>query len=183
MLEAARLKPAIRPRRIVVAVDPPVTGHAGSDECGIVVVGAITEGPPQLWRAVVLEDASVKGATPEGWARAALAAMERHGADRLVAEVNQGGEMVRTILAQAGCRAKVTMVHAARSKAARAEPVALLYEQGRVVHCGDFPALEEEMLALGGEGGPSPDRADALVWAVTRLLLRPGGQGPSVRRL
>ena len=90
---------------------------------------------------------------------------------RLVAEGNQGGEMVRSVLAQADCAAPVKLVHASRSKAARAEPVALLYEQGRVVHCGDFPALEEEMLALGCGGGKSPDRADALVWALSELML------------
>ena len=86
--------------RIVVAVDPPVTGHGKSDECGIVVVGAVTEGPPQNWHAVVLEDASVAGASPDQWARAAIAAMERHQADRLVAEVNQGGDLVQTMLAE-----------------------------------------------------------------------------------
>ena len=161
--------------RVVVAVDPPASAHG--DACGIVAAGR------KDGRAFILDDRTARGLSPRGWAGAVVRAVEDHGAQEVVAEVNQGGEMVRTILAQAGCRAKVTMVHAARSKAARAEPVALRYEQGRVLHCGDFPALEEEMLALGGEGGPSPDRADALVWAVTRLLLRPGGQGPSVRRL
>ena len=85
--------------RIVVAVDPAVTGGAGSDECGIVVVGAVTEGPVTDWRAYVLEDASVRGG-PLDWARAAIAAMERHGAERLVAEVNQGGDLVESVLRQ-----------------------------------------------------------------------------------
>ncbi len=85
---------------MVVAVDPPVTGPEGSDDCGIVVVGAVTEGPPQDWRAVVLEDASVTAASPEQWARAAMAAMQRHGADRLVAEVNQGGDLVEAVIRQ-----------------------------------------------------------------------------------
>ena len=174
LARARGARPA-RFERVVVAVDPPASAHG--DACGIVAAGR------KDGRAFILDDRTARGLSPRGWAGAVVRAVEDHGAQEVVAEVNQGGEMVRTILAQAGCRAKVTMVHAARSKAARAEPVALLYEQGRVLHCGDFPALEEEMLALGGEGGPSPDRADALVWAVTRLLLRPGGQGPSVRRL
>ena len=86
--------------RIVVAVDPPVTSHAGSDACGIIVAGVRMEGPPQDWCAYVLEDASLQGASPEGWARAAIAAMDRHGADRLVAEVNQGGDLVASVIRQ-----------------------------------------------------------------------------------
>ena len=102
----------------------------------------------------------------------------------MLAEANQGGEMVRTLLGQADCPAQVKLVHASRSKKARAEPVAALYEQGRVVHCGAFPALEEEMMALGGEaaGSKSPDRADALVWALTHLLLA-GKTQPRLRAL
>ena len=96
VLEACRVQDVPELDRIVVAVDPPVTGHAGSDECGIVVVGAVTQGPPQDWRAVVLEDASVSAASPLAWAEAAIAAMERHGAERLVAEVNQGGDLVES---------------------------------------------------------------------------------------
>jgi phage terminase large subunit-like protein len=89
-----------------------------------------------------------------------------------VAEANQGGEMVRGLLAQAQAPCAVTLVHARYSKRVRAEPVAALYERGLVTHCGAFPALEEEMMALGcDDGGPSPDRADALVWALTDLLL------------
>jgi phage terminase large subunit-like protein len=105
-------------------------------------------------------------------------------ADLVLAEANQGGEMVRTLLGQADCPAQVKLVHASRSKKARAEPVAALYEQGRVVHCGAFPALEEEMMALGSEtpGGKSPDRADALVWALTHLLLA-GKTQPRLRAL
>ncbi|MDZ4136842.1 MAG: terminase family protein, partial [Paracoccaceae bacterium] len=102
--------------RIVVAVDPPVTGHSGSDQCGIVVVGAITDGPPQNWRAVVLEDATVSAASPDTWARAAIAAMERHGAERLVAEVNQGGDMVETILRGIDPLLPFRGVHASRGK-------------------------------------------------------------------
>lgn len=91
--------------------------------------------------------------------------------------------MVRTVLAQAGCSVGVKLVHASRGKVERAAPVAALYEQGRVVHCGDFLALEEELMGLGAEGvGHSPDRADALVWAVTELLLK-ARSGPRIRVL
>ncbi len=122
----------------------------------------------------------MRGLSPNGWARRVAEAVKDFGAVAVIAEANQGGEMVRTILSQAGCEAGIKLVHASRGKAARAEPVAALYEQGRVIHCGAFPALEEELMALGGEGGPSPDRADALVWAVTHLLLD-GRMGPRVR--
>jgi phage terminase large subunit-like protein len=161
--------------RVVVAVDPPASAHG--DACGIVVVGRRER------RAFVLADRTVRGLSPGGWAAAVCRAARDFDAQEVAAEANQGGEMVRNVLGQADCPAPVALVHARRSKAARAEPVALLYEQGRVVHCGDFPALEEEMLALGCEGGASPDRADALVWGVSRLMLEPRGEGPWIRRL
>ncbi|WP_149589637.1 DNA-packaging protein [Tabrizicola flagellatus] len=187
MLEAARVDEVPQVNRIVVAVDPPVTSMKSSDECGIVVVGADTRGEPKDWRAVVLEDASVKGATPEGWARAALAAMERHGADRLVAEVNQGGDLVERLVRMIDPLVPFRAVHATRSKMLRAEPVAALYEQGRVRHVRGLGALEEQMgrmTAAGWQGAGSPDRLDALVWALTDLMLAPlqGGR-PSVRSL
>jgi len=161
--------------RVVVAVDPPATAHG--DACGIVVAGR------RETRAFVLADRTVRGRSPLGWAKAAAAAAREFGAHEVAAESNQGGEMVRAALANADCPAPVKLVHATRGKGVRAEPVAMLYEQGRVVHCGDFPALEEEMLALGCEGGPSPDRADALVWAITQLMLQPRGAGPWVRAI
>jgi phage terminase large subunit-like protein len=187
MLEAARVDVVPVFNRVVVAVDPPVTSMKSSDECGIVVVGADTRGEPKDWRAVVLEDASVKGATPEGWARAALAAMERHGADRLVAEVNQGGDLVEQLVRMVDPLVPFRAVHATRSKMLRAEPVAALYEQGRVAHVRGLGALEEQMgrmTAAGWQGSASPDRLDALVWALTDLLLVPlhGGR-PSVRSI
>jgi phage terminase large subunit-like protein len=173
--------------RIVVAVDPPVTANKSSDECGIVVVGADTRGEPRDWKAVVLEDASVKGATPEGWARAALAAMERHGADRLVAEVNQGGDLVEQLVRMVDPLVPYRGVHATRSKWLRAEPVAALYEQGRVAHVRGLGALEDQMCRMavtGWQGSGSPDRLDALVWALTDLMLVPlHGLRPSVRSL
>ena len=141
-LEAVRVEATPALNRIVVAIDPPVTGHGASDECGILVVGACTDGPPQDWRAVVLEDASVQGASPDAWARAAIDAARRHGADRLVAEVNQGGDMVESVIRQIDPLVAYRAVRASRGKIARAEPVAALYEQGRVSHLRGLGALE-----------------------------------------
>ncbi len=188
MIEAARLETAPALSRIVVAVDPPVSASKTSDTCGIVVVGAITDGPPQNWRAVVLEDASVQGASPEAWARAALAAMQRHGADRLVAEVNQGGNLVEQVIRQIDALVPFRAVHARTSKALRAEPVAALYEQGRVGHLRGLHLLEQQMFlmtAQGFSGRGSPDRVDALVWALTDLIIAPASayQRPQVRTL
>jgi phage terminase large subunit-like protein len=187
MLEVARVEKAPEVNRVVVAVDPPVTAHKQSDECGIVVVGADTRGDPRTWRAVVLEDASVKGASPEGWARAALAAMERHGADRMVAEVNQGGDLVEQMVRMIDPLVPFRAVHATRSKMLRAEPVAALYEQGRVAHVRGLQVLEEQMCkmtATGWQGAGSPDRLDALVWALTDLMITPLPEiRPSVRSL
>ena len=170
--------------RIVVAVDPPVTGHKGSDECGIIVAGAVTQGPVSTWRAVVLEDASVRAASPLEWAQAAIDAMDRHGADRLVAEVNQGGDMVQTLVRQIDAMVPYRAVRASHGKAVRAEPVAALYEQGRVAHLGVFERLEEQMCAMtaqGYRGKRSPDRLDALVWALTELLIEPASKWRNAR--
>ena len=174
-LEAQRIAQAPRCQRIVVAVDPPVTGHGGSDACGIVVVGAITEGAPQSWRAVVLEDASVRGSST-AWATAAVAAYHRHGADRMVAEVNQGGALVEEMIRQIDPMIAYKAVHAAVGKSARAEPVAALYEQGRITHRRGLGVLEEQMCLMttqGFKGKGSPDRVDALVWAVNEALIEP----------
>jgi phage terminase large subunit-like protein len=155
--------------RLVVAVDPPAS--AGGDACGIVVAGLGSDG-----RGYVIADASVEGQRPEGWARAVAAAAMVHGADRVVAEANNGGQMVESVLRAAEAALPVRLVHASRGKAARAEPVAALYEAGRVAHRGVFPQLEDQMcglLAGGGYVGPgrSPDRADALVWGLSELML------------
>ncbi|WP_062762673.1 DNA-packaging protein [Falsirhodobacter sp. alg1] len=187
-LEAGRMDAAPALNRIVVAVDPPVTGHAGSDECGIVVVGAVTDGPPHTWRAVVLEDASVKAASPDQWARAALAAMARHGADRLVAEVNQGGDLVETVIRGIDPLVPFRAVRASKGKVARAEPIAALYEQGRVRHLRGLAKLEDQMcrMTMGGyEGKGSPDRVDALVWGLWELMIEPSSvwARPQVRGL
>ncbi|MGN6548282.1 MAG: DNA-packaging protein [Pararhizobium sp.] len=164
--------------RIVVAVDPPAVAAARNSCCGIVVAGLDASG-----RAVVLADGSMEGASPAAWARAAVKLYRRFDADRIVAEVNQGGDMVSTILRSVDPSVPVTTVRATRGKWLRAEPVAALYEQGRVLHAGAFPALEDQMCNFGPEGlssGRSPDRLDALVWALTALLLT-GRGAPRVR--
>ncbi len=189
MLEALRVDSLPKLDRVVVAVDPPVTGGANADTCGIAVVGAVLSGPPQDWVAYVIEDASVERASPAAWAEAALAAMSRHQADRLVAEVNQGGEMVASVIRQVDPLVPLRTVHASRGKAARAEPVAALYEQGRVRHLrGDLAALEEQMCQMtvrGYQGKGSPDRVDALVWALQDLIIEPAQQfrRPRIRGL
>lgn len=188
MLEKGRVDALPEFDRVVVAVDPAVTGGRASDECGIVVVGAVTKGPPQSWRAVVLEDATVARASPEIWARAALAAMQRHGAQRLIAESNQGGLLVASVIRNIDAVVPLKLVHATTSKAARAEPVAGLYELGRVAHVRGLHALEEQMCRMtpqGYHGKGSPDRLDALVWALTELILEPSlrTQSPQMRTL
>jgi phage terminase large subunit-like protein len=174
--------------RIVVGLDPATTNGKASDECGIVVVGAVTKGPPQNWKAVVLGDCTIQGATPSGWARAAIDAMTQFGADRLVAEVNQGGLMVSEVLRQVDPMVPLKSVHASRGKVARAEPVAALYEQGRVGHVAGLHGLEDQMrrmTAQGFEGSGSPDRVDALVWALHELMIEPAvkWRSPGVRSL
>ncbi len=188
MIEAARVDVPGRISRIVVAVDPPVTGHGASDECGIIAVGARTDGPPQEWTAVVLEDASVSAASPTAWAEAAVAAMERHGADRLVAEVNQGGDLVENVVRQIDPLIPFRAVRASRGKVARAEPIAALYEQKRVQHVRGLNRLEDQMCQMTGQGfvgKGSPDRVDALVWAIHDLLIEPAAKWrePRVRTL
>jgi len=187
-LDAARVSDIPDLDRIVVAIDPATTAHGKSDECGIVVVGAVTRGPVQDWRAYVLEDATIAGAKPLQWAARAITAMERWGADRLVAEVNQGGDMVETVIRQIDPLVPFRKLHAIRGKGARAEPVAALYEQGRIYHHGALAALEDQMCAMtlqGFVGKGSPDRLDALVWALHELILEPSAQWrrPQVRAL
>ncbi|MCC5988439.1 MAG: DNA-packaging protein [Pararhodobacter sp.] len=178
LIEAARVArlPDAGPGRVVVALDPAVSGGAGSDLCGIIVAGALCEGPVQDWRAWVIEDCSLRAASPSDWAHAALDAMARHGAERLVAEVNQGGDMVASVLRQIDPLVPYRALRASRGKAARAEPVAALYEQGRVKHLPGLGALEEQMAlmtAQGYAGRGSPDRLDALVWALHALMIEP----------
>jgi phage terminase large subunit-like protein len=176
VIEAARAPRPDRLSRIVVAVDPPMTGNRTSDDCGIVVVGALTEGPPQDWRAWVIADETVSAAHPDVWAEAAVAALRRHGADRIVAEVNQGGALVEAMLRTKDGLIPYKAVRAVDRKEVRAEPVAALYEQGRVHHGRGLADLEEQMCQMttrGFLGKGSPDRVDALVWALTELMILP----------
>ncbi len=170
--------------RVVVAVDPPAS--AQGDACGIVAAGRDADGI-----AYVIEDASLRGASPEGWARRVAELAARWQADRVVAEANNGGEMVRAVLQAVSQEERlalpVRLVHASRGKSARAEPVAALYEAGRVRHAGLFAPLEDQLCGLTIDGryegpGRSPDRADALVWALTEISLTNGG-GARLRRL
>lgn len=175
MIEGARAERPERFSRIVVGVDPSVAGK-GADECGIAVVGAVTEGPPKDWRAWVLEDATVTGATTQGWAEAVVAAYHRHGADRVVVEVNQGGDLVANVLRSVDPMLPVRKVSATKGKVVRAEPVAALYEQGRVHHLRGLGKLEDQMCRMartGYQAPGSPDRVDALVWALTDLMIDP----------
>ncbi|MEP5760318.1 MAG: terminase family protein [Litoreibacter sp.] len=187
MIEKGHVKELPTFDRIVVAVDPAVSSGKASDEVGIVVVGAELQGPRKDWRATVIEDATISGATPTGWAEAVIAAYERHGADRVVAETNQGGDLVETLIRQIDPLVPYKSLRASRGKVARAEPIAALYEQGRVQHFGDLSALEDQMCQMtstGFKGRGSPDRVDALVWAITELMLGGGDTlKPSVRSL
>jgi phage terminase large subunit-like protein len=138
--------------RKVVAVDPAASHHAGSDACRIMVVGAKTDGPMDEWTACVLEDATIQGATPIQWARAAVNAYHCHGCDRLVAEVNQSGAMVEATIRPVAPLIPYTGLHAKQGKSLRAEPAAALYEQGRVQHMRGLGDLEDEMCAMTTAG-------------------------------
>ncbi|MEH6718919.1 MAG: terminase family protein [Aurantimonas endophytica] len=167
-IERLRVRAAPALRRIVVGVDPPASSTTRSDACGIVAAGLAADGT-----IYILADASVQGAKPHVWASAAVTLFERLEADRIVAEVNQGGDMVEAVIRASAPNVPFRAVRASRGKWVRAEPVAALYEQGRVRHAGRFAALEDEMADFGPDGltgGRSPDRLDALVWAVTALM-------------
>jgi phage terminase large subunit-like protein len=164
---------------IVVAVDPPVTATANSDACGIIVAGLGADG-----RAYIAADRSLQGREPTVWARATVGAYHEFMADRVVAEVNQGGDLVAAVLRQIDEAVPVRSVRATRGKWLRAEPVAALYAEGRVAHVGVFDILEQQMLAFGADGlshGRSPDRVDALVWALTDLMI--DRAAPAIRPL
>ncbi|MBI2720368.1 MAG: DNA-packaging protein [Rhizobiales bacterium] len=175
LIEAQRIARVPELVRIVVAVDPPASHGKKANACGIVCAGLGEDG-----RIYVLDDCSVNGARPAQWAGAAVALYHARHADRVVAEVNQGGAMVEAVLRETDQEVSFRAVYASRGKKARAEPVAALYEQGRVSHVGSFPELEDEMCTAIGQGAKSPDRLDALVWAVSDLILR-RGLGPRVR--
>lgn len=188
MIEACAVDQAPELERVVVAVDPPVTGHQASDACGILVAGVQTNGSPSEWRGYILADETLQGVSPQAWAEAAIAAYHKWGADRLVAEVNQGGDLVETVIRATDPFVSYKAVRAFRGKAARAEPIAALYEQGQVKHLRGLGALEDEMAQMttrGFDGRGSPDRVDALVWALTELMIEPAAsfRAPRVRGL
>lgn len=159
--------------RIIVAVDPAASSHEGSDENGIVGVG-LARDEDGYARGYVLADRSLRG-SPEEWARAAVKLYRELGADRIVAEKNNGGEMVAHVIRSVDRSVPVTLVHASRGKHVRAEPISALYEQGRVHHVGRFDKLEDQMCLFSidnvrDENTGSPDRVDALVWGLSQLF-------------
>ncbi len=163
-IERARMSRVPTLDQIVVAVDPAVTGTPDAHETGIIVAGVAGDS-----HVYVLADASLRG-SPHDWARRAIDAARRFGADQIVAEANQGGELVRLTLQTVDPDIYIRLVHATHGKRTRAEPVAALYEQGRVHHVGHFPALEDQLCLWDATSAErSPDRLDALVWAVTEL--------------
>lgn len=170
--------------RTVVGVDPPATGNADSDECGIIVASRDIPNTNHS-HFYVHHDGSVQGRSPEGWAAAAVSLYYKHMANAIIAEVNQGGDMVESVIKNVDPTVRVIKVRASKGKWVRAEPVAGLYEQGRVHHVGQFSTLEDQMCDFDPSGeieGKSPDRLDALVWALAELSNRHQSE-PRVRRL
>jgi predicted phage terminase large subunit-like protein len=171
-IDADRVTTAPDLRRIVVAIDPAVSTGEGSDMTGIIVAGTGADG-----HSYVLEDLTAK-LGPAEWARLAVSAYRRHRADRIVAEVNNGGQLVEATLRNVDSNIPYKEVHASRGKAIRAEPVSALYEQHKVHHVGTFTELEDQMCSFTsdfdrGRAGYSPDRVDALVWAITEIGDKP----------
>jgi predicted phage terminase large subunit-like protein len=169
-LSDTRVQQAPEMKRVVVAIDPAVTSGDDADMTGIVVVGQGVDD-----ESYVLADLSTRD-TPDGWARRAMAAYESYGADAVVAEVNNGGDLVESVIRTVDRRARYRAVRASRGKQKRAEPVAALWEQGRAHIVGLQPELEEQMTTWTADSGTSPDRMDAMVWGVTEVALtRRGG--------
>ena len=164
MIESAREDTEPPLARIVVAIDPAVTSSSGSDETGIVVAGVSGDG-----HYYILEDCSLR-ASPDGWARKAVAAYHKWGADRIIGETNNGGDMIELLLRQVDPSIPYKKVTATRGKLVRAEPVASLYEQGRAHHIGAFPVLEDQMCNWTPLANGSPDHMDAMVWAIHDLM-------------
>ncbi len=165
MIDDSRVQPQDVPyfERVIVAIDPAVTSGQNSDETGIVVCGRASNG-----RYYVIADESGR-MTPDGWGRMAVDCYYRHNADRIVAETNNGGDLVERLIRNIDSEVPYTSVHAARGKLIRAEPIAALYEQKKVSHAGVFSELEEQMCSYSVGSRQSPDRLDALVWALTEL--------------
>lgn len=162
--------------RVVVGVDPAMSANEDSNETGIVVAGKGVDG-----RGYVLSDRSARlppvadQYALQGWANRAVAAYHQLNADRIVAEVNQGGDLVQSVLRRVDPNAAVKLVRATKGKMIRAEPIAALYEQGRITHCEEFAELEDQLCNWTADSGESPDRLDALVWALTELFPTKGG--------
>ena len=171
MLDALRKNAKPEMSRIIVAVDPAVTANEQSDETGIVIAGIGVDG-----FGYVLDDRSCR-MSPDGWARRAAQAYHEYSADRLIVEDNQGGEMVEFLLSTVDPTVPIKRIRASRGKRLRAEPVAALYEQGRVHHVGTFSELEDQMASFTGDGGENDDRVDALVHALTEVMLDNAGPG------
>lgn len=157
--------------RLVVAIDPAVTHGPDSDETGIIVAGLGPDG-----RGYVIDDLSGRF-SPNDWARRAIAAYDEYHADRIVSEVNNGGDLVESVLRGGNWRGAYKAVHASRGKRTRAEPISGLYEQGRVSHLRAFPELEDQLCTFTSESLVSPDRLDALVWAFTELMVHGTSSG------
>lgn len=170
MLESHRVGSEPELTRVVVSVDPAVTAGESSDDTGIVIAGRGEDGD-----AYVLADLTCH-LSPDQWAKRVVNAYDEYRADRVIAEVNNGGELVGVVLKTMDERLPYESIHASRGKRTRAEPVAALYEQGKVHHVGGFPELEDELCSWVPGEGDSPDRLDALVWAITELMLE-GGVG------
>jgi len=166
MIDKAYIDKAPELTRIVIAIDPAISSTAESDETGITVQGLDSKGNGYL-----LEDLSGKY-TPNEWSSIAVNAVNRWNADCIVAEKNQGGDMVEAVLRANGAKYRVKLVTATKGKYVRAEPIYSLYEQGKVFHVGKFPILESQMVSFEPEKGKSPDRVDALVWGFTDLMVK-----------
>jgi predicted phage terminase large subunit-like protein len=166
LIEECRVEKPPALRRVAIAIDPAVSVSEASDETGIIVAGLGTDG-----HGYVLEDASGRY-QPVDWARKAISLYRVHGADRIIAESNQGGAMVATTLATVDSNAPVKLVNASRGKITRAEPISSLFEQKRAHFCGTFPELEDQFCTYTSGSIGSPDRLDAMVWAFTELTLQ-----------
>jgi phage terminase large subunit-like protein len=166
MIQSKQMSEVPQMERIVIAIDPAVSVSQDSDETGIIVVGRSEES-----EYYVLADYSNKY-SPDAWAAKAIDAYELHQADRIIGEVNNGGDMIEHTLRTVRENVPYTAVHASRGKRIRAEPIAALYEQGRVFHVGDLHLLEEQLVSWTPESVGSPDRLDALVWGLTELSQR-----------
>jgi len=184
LIDAARVKLAPEDlERVFVAVDPATSSEEGADEHGIVVV-ALARDAEGYAHGYVLEDATCKG-TPEDWAKTAVRMYRKWEADKIIAEKNQGGEMVSSVLKAQDRTIPIKLVHASRGKVVRAEPISALYEQGRIHHVGSFDLLEDQMCTFSvdqvrNSSTGSPDRVDALVWGLTELFEKIAGR-PSRR--